>query len=97
VVIGVEFENFAQMAFTEHDDMINAVSAKSRRRGVRYIRFAKAPGGNGPTADTHRGEPMPDDVPIDGVAVAEQVFAGSLAREGLRPSAAQPIRRRDGM
>jgi hypothetical protein len=44
VAIGVEFENFAQMAFAEHDDMIDAVAAKSSRRGVRYIRFVTATG-----------------------------------------------------
>jgi hypothetical protein len=67
------------------------------RRGVRYIRFAKATGRDGPIADAHCGEPLPDDAPIDCVAVAKQVLRCLLAREGLRRSAAQPIRPWNGM
>jgi hypothetical protein len=53
------------------------------RRGVRYIRFAKATGRDGPIADSCCGEPLPDDVPIDGVAVAEQVLRCLLPGKGF--------------
>jgi hypothetical protein len=83
VAIRIEFETFAQMAFAEHDDVIDAFAANRADEAFDISILPRRPGRDGPIADTDYGEPLPDDVPIEGVAVAEQVLRCLLPGKGF--------------
>lgn len=83
VVIRIELENSAQVAFAEHDDMVEALAANRADEAFDISVLPGRPGRDRAIADTHCGEALTDDVPIDAVAAAEQVFRCLLPRKGF--------------
>jgi hypothetical protein len=76
-------------------DGLARLCPKPTRRSIYPFCQGDGPCG-GPIADTHRGEPLPVVVPIDGVAVAKRLLRSLLPWKGFRDLSRDPFGRGTG-
>ena len=92
IVHEVASQNAAQVAFAQHEDMVEALAADRGDEALREGVLPRAGGRGQDFTDSHAPHSLPERGPVDAVAVAEKIGRRRVVREGVHDLLGRPGR-----